>query len=669
MVLVEQNIFTKEDLETILGLPEVVASRGTIDERASGSVYFSAALGTSLKQTLYERIGLNLSEVAAVPMRWIKGDIPAHEDKGAGHFENTYLVYLTDSAGELLVDRTAYPISQGSAYVFSEGLRHETVGTGPEPRLLLGPMSESGFAVGAASTIDAAGQTDTIYFSYISGSGLFYRINDNGPYGVSLPITIRNTTPLYTLKVLFETDINIDTNIAYFICGSDNIQFGSETLNPNGSRPTITINDDNYDGLIFNGQETYAGYNDIYVYNLVIDGTGHTLQIGAGWLCQKGFANGATNNYIINCSSTGNLPGGAVGSGGIVGAFAGKDGGSLKLYGCSSSGSMGQLDGGIVGAFAGKNGGSVSCNMCFTTGVIGNFAGGIFGDYAGDSGTVEATKCYTTGTIGGNAGGIYGRYAGNNGSATAQKCYSRGNIGADGGGIYGLGAGSNSGNTTATNCYSAGTITTSGRGIYGSGKSNGTETNCYAAGGSWQNITANTQLQGFPSPIIGTTWVYRGIDEPYELVANGYTPYSVSNITSTPSLNQSYSQTVNAGESTIGGIIAGLSYEILQINGGNGSITINPTTGSISTTSNTTSATYTIYIRNTGSYNITTFTLTVEEAALTCCQRPIYIPNANYTARVNVVAGGVLNADTSIRRGPISYSDMLRIKMALASKR
>ena len=153
----------------------------------------------------------------------------------------------------------------------------------------------------------------------------------------------------------------------------------------------------------------------------------------------------------------------------------------------------------------------------------------------------------------------------------------------------------------------------------------------------------------------------------------GYTPYSVSNITSTPSLNQSYSQTVNAGESTIGGIIAGLSYEILQINGGDGSITINPTTGSISTTSSTTPGTYTIYIRNTGSYHITTFTLTVEEAAaaaaLTCCQRPTYIPNADYTMRVNVAAGGVLNADTSIRRGPIPYSDMVRMKMAFASKR
>jgi hypothetical protein len=83
-----------------------------------------------------------------VPMRWIQGDTPAHVDSGHSAFEQTHLVYLTDSEGEFVVGDASYPITRGAAFTFQHGIRHETRRTGTEPRLLIGPMSEQGFPVG-----------------------------------------------------------------------------------------------------------------------------------------------------------------------------------------------------------------------------------------------------------------------------------------------------------------------------------------------------------------------------------------------------------------------------------------------------------------------------------------------------------------------------------------
>jgi hypothetical protein len=59
---------------------------------------------------------------------------------------------LTSSGGSLVIDGQAYPIHAGDAHIFSEGLEHFTINTGTTERLLLGPMSETGFGVGAISS-------------------------------------------------------------------------------------------------------------------------------------------------------------------------------------------------------------------------------------------------------------------------------------------------------------------------------------------------------------------------------------------------------------------------------------------------------------------------------------------------------------------------------------
>lgn len=141
------NVIPIEDIAAILSTPEIQAARAQLEASSTHVVYTAAPVPATTRQALHDTLGLTL-EGDTVPMRWIRGDTRAHVDVGPAAFENTYLAYLTDSPGELVVDGTHYPIDQGSAYVFNEGLRHETLGTGSEPRLLLGPISERGFAVG-----------------------------------------------------------------------------------------------------------------------------------------------------------------------------------------------------------------------------------------------------------------------------------------------------------------------------------------------------------------------------------------------------------------------------------------------------------------------------------------------------------------------------------------
>jgi hypothetical protein len=153
-MLARTNILDDEQIAYFFALEEVHAAKQIIDARASGSVYFTVGLTDAIKTVLKESFGLELPSktVKTIPMRWIKGDIVPHVDVGAAAFDTTHLLYLTDSPGQLVVDGESHPITKGSAYSFPESSRHETIHTGSEPRLLLGPMSEEGFAVGVTPT-------------------------------------------------------------------------------------------------------------------------------------------------------------------------------------------------------------------------------------------------------------------------------------------------------------------------------------------------------------------------------------------------------------------------------------------------------------------------------------------------------------------------------------
>ena len=628
--MVKSYILSNLDINYILNLPQVLKAKQQIDSLSKGTIYFSIELTHDIKLSLYNDTSLPVFlNTKTIPMRWIKGDTVPHIDTSTKSFDTTFLAYLTNSQGQLLIDGISYPISKLNAYLFSEGLLHQTIETGIEPRLLLGPMSEDGLSVGGATTITANGQTEIIYIRYDAGTGTTYKINNGSYNGISLPLTIVNSNISYTLQVLFENDLILTTDIWFIICGSENIQFGSTSLKTDGTRPRINIEDVYaYPGFIRNGDSSNPGNNNIYIFNLEVrsTGVGNTfLSDDNGWIGQSYFGRGATNNYIINCFSDGDI---SENGGGILGAYSGSDNGSeLYIFGCSSSGVIGNYAGGITGAYTGTIFGDVTCKYCFTNGAInGVSAGGIYGIYAADNnGFVRAIQCYSLGAISGlNSGGIYGQFAGNASTAEATKCYSQGAIAINTGGIFGGNAGSSSGITPATNCYSSETYITLATGIYGPNAVDDSPIQCYSANGSWSDTTANNNLTGTPNPVVGTTWVASGgTNYPYELNNMGYSPYSITNIVfegagGTPILKQTNTQTISAGESSSAAIRPGYSYDKMSITGGDSgsyaSITVDSNSGVISTTSSTTPGAYTITIRNTGSYNLTTFSLTVSSA-------------------------------------------------------
>jgi len=140
------NVFSSVQLDLLNNLPEVTAAKAKL--ATSNVVYFTTPLTDAIKTVLQGKFALDL-KTSEIPMRWIKGDTPAHTDSGASEFKNTYLVYLNDSQGEFILDTTSYSITANTGFVFSEGLTHKTENTGTQPRLLLGPMNEFGESVGA----------------------------------------------------------------------------------------------------------------------------------------------------------------------------------------------------------------------------------------------------------------------------------------------------------------------------------------------------------------------------------------------------------------------------------------------------------------------------------------------------------------------------------------
>jgi hypothetical protein len=652
---VQPNILSNDELEFILGLSEVQNAKHRIDSMNAGSVYFSIFLTQELKNVLKDFLGRdNLDDFATIPMRWIKGDTKPHMDIGVKSFENTYLAYITDSEGEIRIEDKYYPITKGSGYIFEEGLIHETINTGDHPRLLLGPMNNAGFAVGAPQGLYGPGGS-TIYIRQ-NGSDIEYSNDNNFWNTIYWPTTVINTdVDSGFLKIEFITDISLNSSNQYFECDpfsrNGYIQFGSTSLKQDGSRPIITIDGiSDYPGFINNGSLYNNGNSNVYLFNLDVriinDSSLYSNGYdAAGWVGHAYFGKGATHNYIINCISDGPIINQYCG--GILGSKSGSElGADLHLIGCSSSGELGSHCGGIIGYHAGINSGIVVCESCWTTGnQISTYAGGIFGDSSGigSGSSISAFNCYSTGTIGVGGGGICGGSCGReSGSAMISACYSTGLIGAQGGGIVGI----IPLNTTVDNCYTTGNTNSETAGCicgefgfeesiliqncytsgviinnkgYIIGNSSGIPATCFAEGnGTWTTSNANTVLQGLPSPVVGSYWVATQDNQPYELRIMGYSPYSINNIIieDAPYLRDLYSYTISPGDYTPPAIISYKNYKILQIDGGESesysSISINELQGLIRTIpGNTADGIYDIYIRNDGSYHISIYRLTV----------------------------------------------------------
>ncbi len=183
MTSIYTNVLSEEELHYLNNLPEVLSAKATLDSRASGKVYFSVSITDSIRCSLQSRFGLDLSTRSTIPMRWIKGDTAPHIDTGASKFQNTYLVYLNDSPGELIVDSQSYPIEANAGFVFHEGLSHETRATEDVPRLLLGPMNEMAEPVGGFSVSYYATETNALTYTNQLGLSGNFTVGSGGPYG------------------------------------------------------------------------------------------------------------------------------------------------------------------------------------------------------------------------------------------------------------------------------------------------------------------------------------------------------------------------------------------------------------------------------------------------------------------------------------------------------
>jgi hypothetical protein len=127
------------------------------------------------------------------------------------------------------------------------------------------------------TTISAAG------ILYIRQNGVNIEYSSSSTFSPatvisSWPVTVTNTAPTSYLKVYFTTDITFTGGAdRFFICGSEYIQFGNTTLNTNGTRPAITIQDIiDYPGLIQNGTSESDGYSYIAIVNLNIVSNGNS---------------------------------------------------------------------------------------------------------------------------------------------------------------------------------------------------------------------------------------------------------------------------------------------------------------------------------------------------------------------------------------------------------
>ncbi len=398
----------------------------------------------------------------------------------------------------------------------------------------------------------------------------------------------------------FLTDIEFSINYQHFICGANNIQFGSSSVQTN-----IKILDCiNYPGLIQNGSFGNSGFSGIKIFNITVFGEGTTELFwidlagedddqGGGYICQQWFGLHAANNYVVGCHSTGCI---AKGCGGIVGANSQ----NLTIIKCSSSGIVGYngVTSGVLGAggIVGARCSYITLDSCFSTGTVcGNHAGGIVGAYFTHGGLIQ--NCYSTGDIIGiGAGGIAGYGIDD---TIIKSCHSTGIIkGNRSGGIVGAFAGS----IEIRNCYTTGNVVGEKQingAICGShtAKNNIRVFNCYACG--------NVENGGyFNTPKLEL----RLIENCYSEVQNGNAPQwnevHANEVLKDALHKQIKSYDVVAGNTCVIGLLEHADNNYVLF--GRADFAINSCTGVISTNVKTQGDTYKLLIVN-------LFTKTFEE--------------------------------------------------------
>jgi hypothetical protein len=185
------HFFSSEEIATIMNDTNITLNQNKLSK---GMVHFSIPLSETIKAKL-EKV-MDVSQVTTIPMTWVRGDTVEHMDQGAP-FKTTFLIYLTDSVGQFIVDGQNYSITAGNAHIFSEGLSHSTLHT-ENDRLIMGPMSETGLPVGLPPT------TTIYYYPYDVDLNLNCSIDylnyTSQAYILNIPPPIPVSTDNYTVN-------------------------------------------------------------------------------------------------------------------------------------------------------------------------------------------------------------------------------------------------------------------------------------------------------------------------------------------------------------------------------------------------------------------------------------------------------------------------------------
>jgi hypothetical protein len=287
------NILSTDDINYLKQLPEVLEAKAKLDTYSSnGKVYFSILLTDSIRTALETHLGLDLSQITTLPMRWIKGDTLPHIDRGPSKFERTHLVYLNSCPGEFVVDTKEYPILENTGYVFNEGVSHKTLNTELVPRLMIGPMSEQAFAVGANLTYFPS-EADALNNTNILGGTYNFIVGDLS-YG---------TTGGYTRwRIASNSSGSSSQSVAY---NNGDILNGDGTYNLYQS-PVPCFLEGTQILCQIDGKDTYMPVEQMRPGTLVktsLDGYKPVVMIGTGPITNPG-TDERTQNRLYKCSPT-----------------------------------------------------------------------------------------------------------------------------------------------------------------------------------------------------------------------------------------------------------------------------------------------------------------------------------------------------------------------------
>lgn len=177
------NLFSNEDIQYLIQLPEVISAKNSLGVSSNNVVYFTIPITETIRNTLQNNLGIDLSKINEIPMRWVVGNTPSHTDIGSSKFKATYLVYINENHGDFVINNESYPITANTAFVFNENIIHETQNTGIVPRLLLGPMNEYAQPVGIIPITYFSNEADALSYTNSLGGSYSYTVGSAG-FGV-----------------------------------------------------------------------------------------------------------------------------------------------------------------------------------------------------------------------------------------------------------------------------------------------------------------------------------------------------------------------------------------------------------------------------------------------------------------------------------------------------